>query len=107
MATILKPPFDLEQDHTTASNYLQAMDGYIEKLREHLRVTGKATKPVVGKILRYRVADSYAMYMVTSADVGEVVLWHLPVMDGYRAHRLIEKGIDENEVLSQPDLIKY
>jgi hypothetical protein len=85
-------------------NWQKEEDDYIDQLRAVLlrRKTGKN----IGEVLRFQVADGYAMYMVASTRPLELV--HLPLGDCYQfeyAHLLnaqeVQKKIDAQKALEE------
>ena len=46
---------------------------------------------IVGKIIKFGVADGYAMYLVMNSK--PLQLCHIPFMDGYYAHPVLLRGL--------------
>jgi hypothetical protein len=61
--------------------YEKQCDDYIEKLRAVCKKRKPLTK-AVGEVIRFGVADGYALYMVY--DMKPLKLIHINTMDGYQ-----------------------
>jgi len=57
---------------------------------------------IVGEILRYTVADSYAIYLITSEK--PLTLTHIGLYDGYRVHPAQIKGMTLKSVRAEVEL---
>lgn len=94
MAQVLQAPLDFSHEFGDFNGFVKAFDQYVIDLRAEASKARLGPSPFVGHVLSFGVADGRAQYMVAGVRNQEVILWHLPVGDAYRAHRLIEKGID-------------
>jgi hypothetical protein len=76
---------------------------YIERLREWCkkRATGHKDDDLLGVILSFGVADGAAQYMVCGVHKRYLEVIHLELGDAWRAHRLIEQGMDKHEARLQ------
>jgi hypothetical protein len=64
-------------------DYQTAEKQWLEDLEDYVRDNYGVGK-YIGRIIRFQVADGYAMYMVMSLT-SKVKLIHLPLMDGYQS----------------------
>lgn len=84
MAKIFNPPAMIpvpEFDWKDAKKYQETEDTFIENLRNFVKRRKKGD--LIGKVIRFQVADGYAQYMV--AGIKPVELIHLPLMDCYQS----------------------
>lgn len=104
MAKVYKAPKGYEPPEFIAAKswkeHQKHEQEYIERLREWCRTRPQRAvekdRDLLGTILSFPVADGYAQYMVCGVDrVMEVI--HLEIGDAWRAHSLIEKGMDKHE----------
>ena len=68
---------------------------YLDQLKDML-TKRKPTQKLVGEIIQFPTADSYAQYMVASMTPLELV--HIPLGDAWDfqyAHRLTKKDVEE------------
>lgn len=75
--------------------YFDAQDDYFKGLQEHCK-TRKPDEQYAGRVLRFPVADGYAVYVV--ASIVPLVLVHVPTGDGWEfryVNRLTVKDIKE------------
>ena len=63
------------------------------------RQTGKKPNPLVGKVVRFQIADGYAQYMVM--EVKPLSLIHLDILDGYRIQPFAERGLNLSDIKAQ------
>jgi hypothetical protein len=106
-AEIFNPPSEIKVPKLSFSDvegYRKACDKFIEDLRAFLkkRKDGKN----VGEVIKFPVADGYAMYMVASMKPLELV--HIPLWDAWDfqyAHLLnakeVQKKIDQEKALEE------
>lgn len=77
--------FDIETDFSAYyKEYEAQVKAGVEKCREHialLPINGRSA-PLVGKMVRFQIADGYAEYMVASQKPLQLI--HLNVADGYQ-----------------------
>lgn len=80
---------------------------YIDKLAALAKknANGGQYDHLLGTELRFPAADGYARYMVWNIKPFQVV--HIALHDAWRAHHLIEKGMDLREALSQYERTKH
>lgn len=101
--TYIKPPsYGVNFDF---NSYAAANDKYIEELRVFAqRRTGEAPSknPMVGKVIRFPVADGYAQYMVLSTK--PLALMHIESGDAYSIPAAHMRGLNLTEVKK---LVKY
>lgn len=83
--------------------YCKQSEAYLDKLRTWCkeRATGHKDDDMLGAILSYGVADGKAQYMVCDVRTRIVGLIHIELGDAWRAHALIERGINKQEVRQQ------
>lgn len=79
----------------------ESLDAYFERQDKMMsELETKAAKlpkgEYVGALLKFGVADGYAVYYVYS--LKPLQLCHVPWSDAYRADRLIEKALNVTEV---------
>ena len=63
---------------------------------ERIKNSGKKTSDYIGEIIRFPVADGYAIYMVASTSPAQLI--HIPFDDAYQyayAHRLTTADIKQ------------
>jgi hypothetical protein len=92
LTDIPQPSWKVKNSH---SENLKAEDEYIDKLKEVLKKR-YPNQEHVGELIRFQVADGYAMYLIVS--LKPVALMHLPLGDAWDfqyAHRLTKKDIIE------------
>ena len=107
MATICAVPEELHvpsiKDAIVDGRYNYARDNalreeFLAKLRSWLATAGYAGEGV-GEVLRFQVADGYAMYMV--AQVAPPKLIHLPLGDAWQLTAAHERGLRAKDVREQ------
>lgn len=83
-----------ELDFSDMKGYEKKQEEFISELKTLLQK--RNTHKNVGEIIKFPVADGYAMYMVASMKPAELV--HLPLMDAWEfqyVHLLTAKEIQE------------
>lgn len=98
MATILAPPegfdppeWDFKKDREAN---MKAEADYIERLATWLRSTRQGE--LVGKVVRFPAADSYAQYMVASEKPLHLV--HLPIGDAWQIPAAHARGLRLSDI---------
>ena len=94
MATVFQAPIEAPPLYDFA-NYGEASTRYIEECRD----IAKASFPddeYVGEVIKFPVADGYAMYMV--AQTSPLELFHLALGDAYQIPKAHVKGLDMDDV---------
>ncbi len=91
--------FDIETDFSAYyKEYEAQVKVGVEKCREHialLPINGRSA-PLVGKVVRFQIADGYAEYMVASQK--PLQLMHLNVGDGYQIPDAHVRGLNLTDV---------
>lgn len=73
--------------------YAEKEQAWLDSIRKFLQKR-KPNDPLVGREIRFQVADNYARYMVASMKPLELI--HIPLGDGYQfqyANRLTAKDV--------------
>lgn len=83
--------------------YDAEVKAYLNRLREWCkkRTTGTKNDDLLGTVLSYGVADGAAQYMVCDVSKRQMGVIHLELGDAYRAHGLIERGMNVAEARAQ------
>ena len=107
MAKIFNPPSEIKVPEIghDFKKYEKECEEFATKLKEFL-IKRNPNGELVGEIIRFPVADSYAEYMV--ASLKPVALVHMPLMDAWDfeyANRLTAKDI-KDKVAQQKALEK-
>jgi hypothetical protein len=82
MATIYSAPEGFDPPDITANitwkEWEKRDQDYIERLAAWVKETSKSSDPIIGKIVRFGVADGYAQYMVLNVkpDGKYLLLMH-------------------------------
>ena len=74
----LEPP---KFSFDNSSNYQKTCDKYFDELKAKCKAQSKGK--YVGEIIKFGVADGYALYMVYSMKPLELI--HINTMDGYQS----------------------
>ena len=83
MAKIFQPPAIIpvpEFNWKDQAKYREDENTFLENLANYLKRRKKGD--LIGRVIKFPVADGYAMYMV--AGIKPVELVHLPLLDGYQ-----------------------
>jgi hypothetical protein len=83
------------------------VDHALTELRDRVRAEDDSS-PLIGKVIRFQVADGYAEYMVASI-VPRLELIHLDVFDGYTAHPALIRGllvVEAKEMVDREERLK-
>lgn len=89
----LPPPPEFDTDEPVAV-YFDRQNKWIESVAEWCRQNSGSK--LAGEEIRFPVGDGYAHYLVLRLKPAELV-W-LEVGDAWRAHRVLEKGLDSDEI---------
>jgi len=72
-----------EVSFTDFRAYQKACDDYIEKLRQQCILNSKVSDKNIGEVIKFPVADGYALYMVYSMKPLELI--HIATMDAWQS----------------------
>jgi hypothetical protein len=73
-----------------------------EALQKLQRVSDTlAAGELVGAIIRFQVADGYALYLVTKVTSKGVEVQHIPWCDGYQIPAAHMRGLTKSDILQQ------
>lgn len=76
--------------------YFKAVEEHREKLAQWCRDNASSPSDLIGKTIRFQVADGYAQYMVCSTRPLELL--HLDYVDGYEADPILLRGLTLTDV---------
>jgi hypothetical protein len=82
-----------------------------DKLTDELEVLAKQNKTILGRIVRFPMEDSYAVYIITKINIRTVVLTWIDYMDGWVDDRCGKKcniniNYANNYITSQDNIRK-
>lgn len=107
-ATIYAPPDSLKLpklDFKQMNRYQSECDKYINDLKGILIKRKKGDKQV-GEVIKFQVADGYALYMIASMKPLELV--HIPIGDAYEfgyvdllTHKEVNELIKKEKMLNR------
>lgn len=88
------PGFDQRSDESVDA-WLERTELMLDELEKHSVALPEGS--VVGGVLRFQVADSYAIYLVV-AD-APLTLQHIPFLDGYAIPAPYLRGLEHADVV--------
>lgn len=100
MAKIYKAPKGFEAPTLSADNWQVEEQAYLERLAAEAR-RGSPGDPLVGEVVRFPMADSYAQYMVWSTKPLKLV--HLDLGDAWHIPEAHARGLRLSDIQSSVD----